>query len=342
MAFIQISPPEEEKKEETEDLVFETNKFQTNIIEETKGKKISIPIFGKQAGLSCGAFALAGIIRAMSLNPKDEDLGITYNPTDDLSTQRTGILTKKATMLSTRQEGQRIYALTGNITLNPTKDKAIYITDPKEKNVNSVSGLISFALAIPLLEASVYVIKGFEKWLFQEYKLFKELYIKEKDFLENKFNIKIQEKSAYTLPSVGALHLIWVKQKNDNSPLPGHWVAMGGDGQIVDSAVPIKKHWDLESITKNKWDINQSPPELVVPSNKNNNRALIFSNLWIEFRYKNQPLAKSLALELGSELILLNGEKVIFDKPVPTTPVTLEPKPTHRRAYTNGNGYRPY
>ncbi|NEP02459.1 MAG: hypothetical protein F6K58_28190 [Symploca sp. SIO2E9] len=46
--------------------------------------------------------------------------------------------------------------------------------------------------------------------------------------------------------------------------------------------------------------------------------------------------------EKKSELILINGEKVIFDKPVPTTPVTLESKPTHRRAYTNGNGYRPY
>ncbi|NET52914.1 MAG: hypothetical protein F6K09_30865, partial [Merismopedia sp. SIO2A8] len=156
--------------------------------------------------------------------------------------------------------------------------------------------------------------------------------------------VKITEKKGYKLPSKGASHLIWTKATDDNNTLPGHWVAMGGNGEIFDSAASgsRKKLWDLEKSTEAPWDINKIHPQLAMPSNKNNNRALIFSNLWIEFRYKNQALAKSLALELGSELILLNGEKVIFDKPVPTTPVTLEPKPTHRRAYTNGNGYRPY
>ena len=50
----------------------------------------------------------------------------------------------------------------------------------------------------------------------------------------------------------------------------------------------------------------------------------------------------SYSLSFTETPTFLNGEKVIFDKAVATTPVALEPKPTHRQAYTNGNGYRPY
>ena len=57
----------------------------------------------------------------------------------------------------------------------------------------------------------------------------------------------------------------------------------------------------------------------------------------------NQALSTGLsALGVGEQPILLNGQQAIFDKAVATTPVALEPKPTHRQAHTNGNGYRPY
>ncbi|NEO31437.1 MAG: hypothetical protein F6K36_13580 [Symploca sp. SIO3C6] len=341
MAFIQISPPEEEKKGYIEDTEFDTEE-----INKLKNEKIDIKNLGNQHGPKCGAFALAAIIVSMSLNPKEKDIEIIYNPTDQKSTEREGrILSKNNRIRKTpSEEVDFIYKLTGNITLNSSNDEAIYITNKNQNGLNSVSGLIDVALKTGYLEVDVYVIEGFEKWLFQKYPIFQNLYQKEKKFLEENLKVKITEKKGYKLPPKGASHLIWVKATDDNNTLPGHWVAMGGNGAIFDSAASgsRKKLWDLEKSTEAPWDINQSPPQLAMPSNKNNNRALIFSNLWIEFRYKNQALAKSLALELGSELILLNGEKVIFDKPVPTTPVTLEPKPTHRRAYTNGNGYRPY
>ena len=40
--------------------------------------------------------------------------------------------------------------------------------------------------------------------------------------------------------------------------------------------------------------------------------------------------------------ILLNGQRVVFNKEVPTTPVALEPKTKHRRGSSNDRGYRPY
>ena len=58
-----------------------------------------------------------------------------------------------------------------------------------------------------------------------------------------------------------------------------------------------------------------------------------------------QTLSVSLAVPsdlVEQETVLINGQKVIFDKAVATTPVALETK-THRRpAYTNGNGHRRY
>ena len=45
---------------------------------------------------------------------------------------------------------------------------------------------------------------------------------------------------------------------------------------------------------------------------------------------------------LNNAPVLINGEKIIFDKAVPTTPVALEAKPARRQVYTNGNAYRPY
>ncbi|NER24746.1 MAG: hypothetical protein F6J96_29400 [Symploca sp. SIO1C2] len=46
-----------------------------------------------------------------------------------------------------------------------------------------------------------------------------------------------------------------------------------------------------------------------------------------------------LMLDSSHEAILLNGEKVIFDKAVTTTPVTIEPKTTPRQLYINKKSY---
>jgi len=42
---------------------------------------------------------------------------------------------------------------------------------------------------------------------------------------------------------------------------------------------------------------------------------------------------------IGKEPVILNGEKVIFDKAIATTPVTIEPKTTHRQLYINKKSY---
>ncbi|MGK7923766.1 MAG: hypothetical protein AB4290_00685 [Spirulina sp.] len=56
--------------------------------------------------------------------------------------------------------------------------------------------------------------------------------------------------------------------------------------------------------------------------------------------YQDDRFDPSLRQSLSDSPITLNGEKVIFDLAVPTTPVALEPKGDPRKS--NGNDYRPY
>lgn len=91
---------------------------------------------------------------------------------------------------------------------------------------------------------------------------------------------------------------------------------------LINAYINKNKPWNFEKSEAESWALMSSYQEDELD----------------EFSQLNPSLHRS----FSDSSMTLNGEQVIFDQAVATTPVAIEPKPTHRRAYTNGNGYRPY
>jgi len=115
-----------------------------------------------------------------------------------------------------------------------------------------------------------------------------------------------------------------------------------GDGTVTEkSQKAYVKNEDIREITPNNKKLTHGSPfkklgktegvfdaiyDLLIDLFKTHAINIDFSS----DEFHSTLSSQSFSLEIDKQPILLNGEKVIFDKAVATTPVTLKPKTTHR------------